>query len=60
MPKKLRVYLDLELAEEDPDGNNATELLKGTAKDMIWLSVGPAQFEVSDLYVYGWVYEARP
>jgi hypothetical protein len=55
MPKKLRVYLDLELSEEDPEGRKAAELLKGTSKDMIYLSVGPAELEVSDLHVHGLV-----
>jgi hypothetical protein len=61
MPKRLRIYLDLELTEEDPYGKNAAELLTDSTGDIdIYLYVGHAEFEVSDLHVHGLVDEARP
>jgi hypothetical protein len=64
MPKRLRVYLDLELAEEDPEGEQATNVLReaNNKSDLtnIVLFADEYEFAVSDLLVHGLVDEARP
>jgi hypothetical protein len=64
MPKRLRVYLDLELAEEDPEGEQAANVLReaNNKSDLtnIVLFADEYEFAVSDLLVHGLVDEARP
>jgi hypothetical protein len=64
MLKRLRVYLDLELAEEDPEGEQATNVLReaNNKSDLtnIVLFADEYEFAVSDLLVHGLVDEARP
>jgi hypothetical protein len=55
MGKKLKVVVELELFREDPEGEEASRVLKDTPQEALVLMAGDYEFEVSGFVINGLV-----